>query len=313
MRIAFFGTPHFAVVSLRRIYVHDRHPIVGVVTAPDKPAGRGQKLSIPPVKACALELGLSILQPLKLSDLDFLAKLRSWGAECFVVVAYRILPEPVFTMPSRGTINLHASLLPSYRGAAPIRWALFDGQKQTGVTTFLIQREVDTGDVLRSQAIAVGPEETHGELEKRLAEIGADVLVETLDLWERRAIEPKMQNVTIVTKAPKITTEDRPVDWSWPADMIFNRIRGLSPDPGAVAHFRQRQIKILQSQRVELPAASDSAVSGMTLQADPHHGVIVATGDGALRLTKVQPAGKRPITGAEFVRGYRVQPDERWM
>ena len=311
MRIVFFGTPEFAVVSLRRIVAGDRHPVTGVVTAPDKPAGRGRRLSFSPVKEHAQKLNMPLLQPERLNEPKFLAALRAWGAECFVVVAYRILPEPVFAMPPRGTINLHASLLPEYRGAAPIRWALFDGRRETGVTTFLIRKEVDTGDILLSRAVPIGPKETHGELEPRLAETGAELLVDTLNRWADGRIQPTRQSATEVTPAPKITAGHRIVDWSQAAQTIFNRVRGLSPEPGAMAQLRGTPVKILQS-KIEDPAAAGARPPGTTLEADPHTGIVVATGDGALRLTTIQPAGKRPMTAAEFVRGHRIQPGELW-
>jgi len=310
MKIVFFGTPEFAVVSLRRILQSGRHPVAGVVTQPDRPAGRGRKSTPPPIKECALEHRLPFFQPAKLGDPEFLAELNKWGADCFVVVAYRILPEAVFTMPARGTINLHASLLPAYRGAAPIRWALFDGREETGLTTFLIRKKVDTGDVLLTRRIAIGPEEIHGELEHRMADAGADLLTETLDRWERKEVTPHQQDSTLVTKAPKITTEDRNIDWSESSEKIFNRVRGLAPAPGAVSQFRGKQVKILQCQTAA--AAPGSPLAGDTIAAHPKNGLLVAAGDGALRLTKIQPAGKRPISGAEFVRGYRIEPGEKW-
>jgi len=312
MKIAFFGTPRFAVVSLQRIVNDRRHTVVGVVTTPDKPAGRGRRPAPSPVKECAREFGLPLLQPVKLGDPGLLAELKKWDADCFVIVAFRILPEAVFILPRRGTINLHASLLPAYRGAAPIRWALFDGQDETGVTTFLIQQRVDAGDVLLSRSVPIGPEETHGELEERLAQAGADLLLETLDKWERKEVQPRKQNLTLVTRAPKIAAEDRIIDWTQSAKKIFNRVRGLSPDPGAVCRFRGKQVKILQCKVAEVADSLSSPKVSETISADPKTGVVVATGDGALRLTKIQPAGKRPMAGPEFVRGYRTQPGETW-
>jgi methionyl-tRNA formyltransferase len=309
MKIVFFGTPQFAVVSLRRILETGRHPVAGVVTQPDRPAGRGRKPAPTPVSKCAREFGLPVLKPAQLGDSGFLAEIKKWGADCFVVVAYRILPEAVFTMPVRGTINLHASLLPSYRGAAPIRRVLFDGRSETGLTTFLIQKKVDTGDILLTRKIPIGPEENHGELEHRMAEAGADLLVETLDAWERKEVKPRKQDPTLASNAPKITAEDRQIDWTQSSQKISDRVRGLAPDPGATSHFRGQQVKILQCQTA---AAQGTPRAGETVTAHPKEGITVATGDGALRLTKIQPAGKRPISGVEFVRGYRIEPGELW-
>lgn len=312
MKIAFFGTPEFAVVGLRRLLEYERHPVKGVVTTPDKPVGRGRKPAASPVKNCALECNLPLLQPVKLGNREFLAELKKWEAECFVVVAFRILPEAVFAMPERGTINVHGSLLPAYRGAAPIRRALFDGKEETGITTFLIQKEIDTGNILLSRRVPIGPEETHGELETRLAAAGAELLTETLDKWERKEVQPQKQDPTLATKAPKITAEDRIIDWSQEPKKIFNRVRGLSPLPGAVCHFRGKQIKILRCQPAEMPQGISSPQAGETIATDPRTGIVVAAGTGALRLTDIQPAGKRPMTGAEFVRGYRTRPGETW-
>ncbi len=312
MKIAFFGTPEFAAVSLRALLAAPQHDVAGVVTAPDKSAGRGRKLSAPPVKTVAEKHHLPTLQPTKLRDPTFIARLQSWNAECFAVVAFRILPIGVFAIPPRGCINVHGSLLPQYRGAAPIRWALFNGEAQTGVTTFLIQKKVDTGAILLTRTLEIGPEETHGELESRMAIAGAELLVETLDRWERKEVTPKQQDTDQVSLAPKITAEDRILHWDQPPATICNRIRGLSPKPGVQATFRETNIKILRAmpatdrpERPEVPA-------GTTVAADPKTGVVVAAAQGAVLLTEVQPAGKRPMSGAEFVRGYRVEHGEQW-
>lgn len=280
MRIVFFGTPQFSVVSLRRLLADRKRDIVGVVTALDKPAGRGRQISVSPVKSCALEHGVPVLQPAKLRTPEFLAELERWGADCFVVVAFRILPESVITMPRWGTINVHASLLPAYRGAAPIRWALFNGEKRTGVTTFIIRKEVDTGDILLAQEVAIGPEETHGELELRLAEAGAALLTETLDKMERKEVIPRPQDAQLATAAPKITAEDRTVVWTHHAEKIFNRVRGLAPAPGAVSYFRDMQVKILRCRVTQPPFSGLPPGAGETLVADPKKGVLVAAGRG---------------------------------
>ena len=312
MKVVFFGTPEFAVTSLRRLLEDKKHPVAGVVTAPDKPTGRGRRMAAPPVKACAREFKLPVLQPAKLRDPELLAELKEWDADCFAVVAFRILPAAIFTLPERGTINVHASLLPAYRGAAPIRWALFNGEEKTGVTTFLIEKKVDTGTILLSRAVPIGPDETHGELAKRLAETGADLLIETLNKWERKEVKPQQQDTTLTTKAPKINAEDRVVNWAQSAKKIFNRVRGLSPAPGAVCRFREKQVKILRCQLADSSTPDVSPPVGETIDTDPKKGITVATGDGALQLTRIQPAGKRPMTGAEFVRGYRARPGEMW-
>ncbi len=312
MKIVFFGTPEIAVTSLQRIIDSERHPVVGVVTQPDRPAGRGRKLTASPVKGCAIEHNLPLLQPVKLADEAFIAELNEWGADCFAIIAYRILPWKVWSLPARGTINVHPSLLPEYRGAAPIRWALFDGRDETGVTTFLIQKEIDAGQVLLTRRVSIGPEETYGELATRLAEVGADLLLETLDKWERKEITPQPQDSTKLNKAPKITAEDRIIDWQQSARQTFNRVRALAPNPGALCRFRGKQAKILQTRLTDAERGASHVPVGTTIVADPKMGITVAAGTDALALTVIQPAGKRPMTGAEFVRGYRVSPGELW-
>jgi methionyl-tRNA formyltransferase len=312
MNIVFFGTPDFSVVSLRRLIEERKHPILGVVTASDKPVGRGRRPAAPPVKQYARQADLPVLQPPKLRAPEFLADLSQWGADCFVVVAFRILPEEIIAMPRYGTINVHASLLPAYRGAAPIRRALFNGETTTGVTTFMIRKKVDTGDILLAREIAIGPEETHGELAARLALTGAELLMETLDKMERKEVSPQRQDDTLATKAPKITADDRIIDWTRSAQHIANRVRGLAPAPGAICRIRDLQVKILRCRPAATPLPHDSRKPGETIAIDPKQGVIVAAGEGALVLTEIQPAGKRPMTGAEFTRGYRVSPGEIW-
>jgi methionyl-tRNA formyltransferase len=237
MRIVFMGTPDFAVASLKAL-LDAGLEIVGVVTAPDKPAGRGQKLSESAVKTFAISSGLNVLQPEKLRAPEFLEELRSLKAYLQVVVAFRMLPEVVWNMPPKGTINLHASLLPAYRGAAPINWAIINGEKETGVSTFFLQQEIDTGNILFSERIAISDDETAGTLHDKLMNLGANVLVKTVMAIESGNYTEQVQlldeeETGELPKAPKLSREDCRVHWNQPAQTVYNKIRGLSPYPAA--------------------------------------------------------------------------------
>src|ERR1700744_362662 len=234
MRIVFMGTPEFAVASLDEL-IRSGCEIAGVVTAPDKPAGRGQKVNESAVKQYAVANGLKILQPSNLKDPEFLEELRSLNAELQVVVAFRMLPEEVWTMPAKGTINLHASLLPQYRGAAPLNWVLINGEKESGVTTFFLKHEIDTGDILFTEKVTLTGKETAGELHDRLMNKGAGLLVKTVKGIESGRYNEHPQSALLdgaeLKHAPKIFKEDCEIDWTQPAESIYNKIRGLSPVP----------------------------------------------------------------------------------
>ncbi len=303
MRLVFFGTPDFALRCLEKI-LSSKHRVAAVVTAPDKPKGRGMKLEPPEVKRVARERGLDILQPANLKDPDFLKRLSSYQADLFCVVAFRILPEEVFAMPPQGCINLHGSLLPKYRGAAPINWAIIQGEKQTGLTTFFIRRQVDTGDMILQEKIEIGPDETFGELHDKMADSGGDLLIRTMDLIEAGPIKPICQDNSQATPAPKLTPELGNIDWSRKASDIHNLVRGLSPRPGAYTSRDGRKVTIL---RTKLAGASKSnAAPGEITQADPQKGIIVACGLDSVQILQIKPESGKAITGAEFVRGYRL-------
>ena len=240
MKIVFMGTPDFAVPSLKILAQH--HQVCAVVTVPDKPAGRGQKMRQSDIKKTAIALNIPVLQPESLKDPDFIEQLKSFNAELFFVVAFRILPAVVFTLPSKGTINLHASLLPSFRGAAPINWALINGEKQTGVTTFFIEEKVDTGKILLQQSLDITPNMTAGELHDALAELGAEVVLNTVNGIDNETLSAVIQEGT-VTQAPKITKEICEIDWSKSALDIHNFIRGLSPYPAAFTWYKNKNLK----------------------------------------------------------------------
>ncbi len=308
MRLIFMGTPDFAIPSLKKL-IQSRHEIAGVVTVPDKPKGRGRKLSESPVKRFALERDLKVLTPENLKDEDFVQTLKELNPDLIVVVAFRILPEVVFSLPPLGTINLHASLLPKYRGAAPINWAIMNGESKTGLTTFFIRKKVDTGDLILQRGIEIYPEENFGELYDRMAQLGADVLLETVGLIEKGEVKALKQDDAQATPAPKITPEHCRIDWSREAIRIKNQIRGLAPSPGAFTSYRGKILKIFKVQVI-----SDTPFTGNygeVMESDKKESLWVRTGEGILSLLEVQPEGKRKMRVEEFVRGYRVKPEEK--
>jgi methionyl-tRNA formyltransferase len=304
-RTVFFGTPEFAVASLRAL--HDSgFEIAAVVTAPDKPAGRGRKISSSPVKEYALKHNLALLQPERLRDTDFINTLKEMQADIFVVVAFRMLPEEVWNIPPLGTFNLHASLLPQYRGAAPINHAIINGETVTGVTTFLIDREIDTGQILLSEATEILPEENAGSLHDRLMVIGAALVTETAQKLYRRELKPipqKKKNGETLITAPRLFAPDMIIDWREPAVKVHNRIRGLSPYPGAVATLRREgrvmRLKIFQSR-----LRSDIIAIPGTIITPDSSTLIISCSAGALEILSVQPEGRRRMTAAEFLRGF---------
>ncbi len=304
MRLVFMGTPEFAVPSLREL-LRSGHQVVAVVTVPDKPAGRGLRVRSSPVKKFAVEKNLPVLQPVDLRAPEFLEQLHSLNADLCVVVAFRILPPEVFTLPPKGTVNLHASLLPKYRGAAPIQWAIIRGERETGVTTFFIEERVDTGDMILQEKIAIGEEETAGELSKRLAELGAVVLRRTVDLIaEGKA--PRRKQHGRATRAPKITREMCRIDWQKPAVEVHNLIRGLSPDPGAFTFWNGKEIKIYRSRPHD--ARTDFG-PGTVVGVDDDQ-INVATGSGVVSILEMQLAGRRRMSAAEFLRGHKLEPGD---
>lgn len=307
IRIVFMGTPDFAVASAAALHARGVD-FAGVVTAPDKPAGRGRRFRESAMKQWARARSIPVLQPVDLNDADFLETLRACRAELFVVVAFRLLPKSVLDIPPRGTINLHASLLPRYRGAAPINWALIQGEKETGVTTFLIDEQMDTGDLLLQRATSISDDETFGELYERLKQMGAELLVETVERYLGGELQPRPQRGE-ASRAPKLTPELRRIDWSLPALRLHNLIRGLSPIPAAYTRWpgSRRELKIYRS-RVAVGTAH-SANPGTVLVADTRQGVLrIAAGEGALELLEVQLAGKKRLPIADFLRGHSVEP-----
>ncbi|MCX6640206.1 MAG: methionyl-tRNA formyltransferase [bacterium] len=299
MKVAFFGTPEFALPALKA-FRHNRHQVVGVVTAPDKPRGRGREVLPTPVAEYALKAGFPLLKPDRLKDPLFQSNLRAWDAEIFVVVAFRILPPEVFTLPVRGSVNLHASLLPAYRGAAPIQWALWKGERETGVTTFLIERNVDVGNILKQRAVEVLDDDDAGSLGIRLAETGAELIVATLDELEANSLVSYQQDNSKASAAPKILPEHCLIDWHQPALQIGNQIRALSPEPTAYTYLNDQQIKIFRS---DVVTSENYAPAGTIIIDD--RAMLVSTGQDKLRITVLQQQGKKKLSVEDFLRGFR--------
>ncbi len=297
------GTPDFAVASLRALLDAD-FDIVGVITAPDKPAGRGQKISESAVKRFAVEKGLKVLQPVKLKDPDFLNELKSLNADIQVVVAFRMLPELVWNMPPKGTINLHASLLPQYRGAAPINWAIINGEKRSGVSTFFLKQEIDTGDLLFAEEVDIEDDDTAGDLHDKLMEIGAGLLVKTLKAIEAGKYTEIPQHTlqeNELKKAPKIFREDCEINWDRPVKEVFNLIRGLSPYPAAFSHLQDKTLKIYRA------IAEEKLITGKPgeIFTDNKTYLKFACRDGLISVFELQLEGKKRMKVDEFLRGVR--------
>lgn len=309
MRIAFFGTPAFAVPSLDAIAASE-HVLAGVVTQPDRPRGRGQKITLAPVKARALDLGVPILQPERLRDAGFLAAFDAWNVDLAVVAAYgRILPAELLDRPRLGMINVHASLLPRWRGAAPIQRAILAGDRETGITIMKVVAALDAGPMLAREATPIDADETSVELERRLSEIGARLLMAVVARLAEGPVEGEPQDEALVTYADRITRADGIVDWTAPARAIHDRIRGLHPWPHASTWLHGRRILLHESQLVD--AAPADAPAGTIVRADAE-GIVVAAGEGAVRLLRLQPEGRAPMTVRDFLNGHRVTVGDRF-
>jgi methionyl-tRNA formyltransferase len=306
LRIAFMGTPEFAVASLKGL-VLSGFKVAVVVTAPDRPAGRGRRLTAPAVKQYAEEQGIPVLQPTRLKDPEFLKQLGGYHANLQVVVAFRMLPEAVWKMPEYGTFNLHASLLPDYRGAAPINWAIINGETQTGVTTFFIDEQIDTGNIILQRETPIGPQATAGELHDLLMQVGADLVVDTVSRIERGEVETRPQkHIESPKTAPKLNQENTRIPWGLPAMVVYNRIRGLSPYPGAWTLLEngsdQLRIKVFASNPSEV---TDEGKPGTLKQEGKR--LFVACGTGWLELLEMQLPGKRRMSVHEILNGLALE------
>lgn len=307
-KVVFMGTPDFAVASLKAI-VNAGHDVVGVVTVPDKPAGRGHQLRPSPVKQFAVESGLKVLQPEKLKDPEFLSELGALEADLFVVVAFRMLPKEVWSMPVKGTFNLHGSLLPDYRGAAPINWAVINGEKKTGVTTFLIDDQIDTGDILLCEELQVYINDTVGDVHDELMEIGASLVTETISGLLAGTLEPKNQQDILKGRAPKmapkIFKETCKIDWAQGASAVHNLIRGMSPYPAAFFEAEELgkkvNIKVFKSESISerLPIGA--------IDSDGKSFLKIGTGDGAIDILRLQYPGKKQLDIQQFLTGKKPE------
>lgn len=313
LRIVYMGTPEFAVTSLKRL-VEGGYNVVGVITAPDRPAGRGQKVRPSAVKEYAVSQNLPLLQPVKLQDPDFLTQLKSWNADLQIVVAFRMLPEVVWDMPRLGTFNLHASLLPQYRGAAPIHWAVINGEIETGVTTFFLDHKIDTGKIILQEKVAIKEADNVGVIHDKLMELGGELVVETVDALLDDNIQPIPQEKLIegeLKNAPKLFRENCKIDWTQSVETIYNFIRGLSPYPSAwspmfvASENKAIDVKVFASEKIIQKHNLDTG----TIQTDGKEYIQVAVRDGFIVIKELQLPGKKRLKVDELLRGYEITND----
>jgi methionyl-tRNA formyltransferase len=296
MKIIFMGTPEFAVPSLKRLT--EGNEIIAVVTTPDKAKGRGLKIQYSDVKIFALDKDIPILQPDNLKDDNFISQIKSLNPDLIIVVAFRILPKEIFSIPKFGSFNLHASLLPKYRGAAPINWALINGENETGVTTFYLQEKVDTGNIILQEKIKIENEDDAGTIHDKLSDIGADLVIRTVKLIEQGNLNLKKQDENLTTKAPKIFKEDCIIDWNLDDKKIHNSIRGLSPYPAAYTHFDNKTVKIFKSKLTDM--LSNSYPGQINID---NNNLFVNTSCNLLQIMELQLEGKKRITSSDFING----------
>ncbi|MCP9450439.1 MAG: methionyl-tRNA formyltransferase [Nitrospira sp.] len=307
MRIVFMGTPEFAVPSLEALLQSDDQ-VVGVVTQPDRPKGRGQTLVAPPVKVVAEQASIPVVQPLKIRTPDFLETLAGWKPDLIAVAAFgRILHAPILNLPPLGCINVHGSLLPKYRGAAPIQWALINGETETGITTMLMDEGMDTGPMLLQARLPILPDDTAGTLAPRLARLGGPLLVQTIAGLKAGTITPIPQDHSQATMAPLLKKEDGAIDWAMSATALVNRIRGLSPWPGAYTFHGTERWTIWKAVAAPEPASSRPG----TVQAVTKQSIRVATGEGTLELLEIQTANSKRMSVGHYLAGHRVSAGER--
>ena len=311
MRVVFMGTPEFAVPTLQHL-VNSEFSVVGVVCQPDRPSGRGKKIQFGPVKTLALAQNLPVVQPEKVKHPSFLETLQSWNPDVIVVAAYgRILPQVILDLPPRGCLNVHGSLLPKYRGAAPIQWAVINGEPETGVTIMVMDAGMDTGAILEQAVVPISAEDTAGDMAVRMAEVGGSLLVSTLQKWAKGMVAPQPQNESKATLAPILKKEDGLLDWSQSVPTLANRVRGLSPWPGAFTFVNGERWGIWKVQieahggNAALPSKDNSCVPG-TIIGVTKNAILVQTGQGVLRLLEIQPANKKRMAVADYVVGHQI-------
>ena len=309
MRIVFMGTPEFAVPSLEAL-LRSEDQVVGVVTQPDRPKGRGQELTAPPVKQLAERSGIPVLQPTKMKDPAFLSALQAWQPDVIAVAAFgRILPPAILSLPPQGCINVHGSLLPKYRGAAPIQWAIINGEREAGITTMLMDEGMDTGAMLLQEAIPIEPEDTGGSLGIKLAQVGAKLLIETLRQLKAGQLHPIIQDHSQATLAPILKKEHGLIDWKLSATALANCVRGLAPWPGAYTfarhHNRTERWNIWEARVAETSGSLGQPGTIIKVEKDR---LLMATGEGTLAITALQPAGGRRMTVPQYLAGHPIDP-----
>lgn len=301
MKIVFMGTPEFAIPSLQKI-LQSKHEVALVVSAPDKERGRGKQISYTPVKDFAIKNNLEVLTPISLKDEKFIAKLQEMEADLFVVVAFRILPKEVYSIPRLGSFNLHGSLLPKYRGAAPIQWSIINGEKHTGVTTFFLEDKVDTGNIILQEELSIEEDYDLGTVYEKLMNIGADLVIKTIEVIDKGKINLLLQDESLSSPAPKITKEICRIDWKMPAERIHNLVRGLSPYPAAFFEHEKKNYKVYKT-RIDHSIKPFSEKPGAIKSSKTE--IFVQTHDAVLQILELQPEGRKRMTAEEFLRGYK--------
>lgn len=310
MRLLFFGTDQFAIPSLRAV-AGSRHELLAVVTQPDRPAGRGQRAKMPPVKEVALAEGLSVIQPERVAEGDSVGRLGQLSPDLSVAVAYgQMLSGEVLSIPAKGSINLHPSLLPKYRGASPIQYAILKGERETGVTIIWMTEGMDDGDIILQETVPIEESDTKGSLEEKLAQRGADLLLRTLELIEQGKDERRPQDHQTATFAPSLEREDAQIDWSRSAGEVNNLIRAMNPRPGAFTYHQGKLLKIWEAEVWKKPAQK-RGICGRVAETDSNCGFLVETGDGFLQVKRVQPESRKAMSGCDYVRGYSLTVDDR--
>ena len=322
MKIVFMGTPEFAIPSLQKI-LNSKHTVMGVVTAPDKERGRGKQISATPVKEFAIKNKLEVFTPSTLNEEKFIKQMRQLEPDLFVVVAFKILPKQVYTIPRKGSFNLHGSLLPKYRGAAPIQWAIINGENETGVTTFFLEDKVDTGNIILQEKFVIEDEDNFGSLHDKMMMLGADAVMKTIEMIDSGKIIPTRQDESLASPAPKITKEICEINWGKPAVKIHNLIRGLSPYPCAFFRYDGKSYKVFKTKLIENdePACRqarlkiESSINNSQLSIlnselntkiyQTKKEIFVSTGNGILQILEIQPEGRKKMTAEEFLRGYK--------
>jgi methionyl-tRNA formyltransferase len=299
MRIVFFGTPDFAIPSLKLLH-ESKHEIAAIVTAPDKPRGRGRSFSVTPIKQYGLDNNIQVLTPEKLKNEGFEKSLKLINPDLFIIVAFRILPENIFTIPSKGSFNLHGSLLPKYRGAAPIQWAIINGETETGLTTFFLEKKVDTGNIILRQKISIENTDNFGTLHDKMSFAGAQLVLQTVQLIEENNLKLTIQQDTEATPAPKITKEMCEINWDGNAKNIHNLVRGLSPHPGAFWVFNNKILKIFSTEITSITSLKPFEIW------QTKNELLIGTSTEAIKILELQPEGRKRMKTADFLRGHSL-------